>query len=564
MSAVDINAFSEGNDGPWSSFFLRVGTPQQYVRALVSTVSPETLVVSSGVGCSSAAFRTAQGQADVPSDCPSSRGLLFQANASSTWLDEGLYGINDGRVGLEANLGYTQAAEFGLETLGTGLLSGSSGGPALPNQTVAIIGTASPFYLGILGLGTQPVNFTTLGNVSAPSYFTSLKTQGYIPSLSWSYTAGAIYRLREVYGQLIFGGYDASRFVENDVVFTMAGDVTRDLVVALQSITYSGGSSGESQSLLATPVNIFIDSTDPFLWLPADACAAFEAAFGLELDVDTGLYLVNSTHHTTLLGTDAQVALQLSDVLQGGATVTVVLPYQAFDLQVSSPLVANGTSYYFPLKKAANSTQYTLGRTFLQEAYLSTDYERGVFNVSQCAWVEGAASTIVPIAPLASTGTSGGTSPTSSGVPSQPSSSTSTKSHSLGAGVIAVVVVGVVAALGLALGVWALWRRQLRKKTAAAVLAALASRNGGQEQPPDTADKKVLDDETAWAIELGDGLDDALSSRSPRPNPEPRSMSVRHSELSADTAIYQMSDSGTTDGMHVERFNIPSVIHEIM
>lgn len=185
---------SEGNDGPWSSFDLRVGTPQQYVRALVSTASPETLVVFSSGGCSSGAFRTAQGQADVPTNCPSSRGLLFQANASSTWLDEGTFGINDGQVGLEVNLGYTQTAEFGLETLGVGLLSGSSGGPALPNQTVAGIATASPFYLGIFGLGTQPVNYTHLGNVSAPSYFSSLKAQGYIPSLSWSYTAGAIYR----------------------------------------------------------------------------------------------------------------------------------------------------------------------------------------------------------------------------------------------------------------------------------------------------------------------------------------------------------------------------------
>lgn len=148
----------------------------------------------------------------------------------------------------------------------------------------------------------------------------------------------------------------------------MADDVSRDLVVALQAVTYTGGSSGVTQSLLSAPINIFVDSTDPFLWLPADACTAFETAFGLELDADTGLYQVNSTHRATLLSGDAQVSLQHSDVLEGGASVTIVLPYQAFDQQVSSPLVANGTSYYFPLKKAANDTQYTLGRTFLQEA----------------------------------------------------------------------------------------------------------------------------------------------------------------------------------------------------
>ena len=465
----------------------------------MSTASPETLFVASGVGCSSGAFRTADGQqADVPDNCATSRGLAFQPDKSSTWLDEGIFGINDGEVGLEANLGYKQTAEFGLETLGAGLVSGSTGGPSLTNQTVAMIGTASPFYLGIFGLGTQPVNYTTLGNYSAPSYFTSLKTQGFIPSLSWSYTAGAIYRLKKVYGQLIFGGYDTSRFVENDVSFTMADDISRDLVVALQSITYSGGSRGESQSLLSEPINIFIDSTDPFLWLPADACAAFETAFGLELDTDSGLYLINSSHHATLLSTDAQVSLQLSDVLEGGATVTIVLPYDAFDLEAASPMLANGTSYYFPLKQAANETQYTLGRTFLQEAYLSVDYERGVFNVSQCSWVEGSVSTIVPIMSTSASDEAPSASPTTDTAsrPSQSSSTSDATSHGLSGGAIAGIVIGIVVALAVvAVGVWALLRKRSQDK--------------GQKQPEETAAKKEGPPEegtTGGAAELDVGV----------------------------------------------------------
>lgn len=145
----------------------------------------------------------------------------------------------------------------------------------------------------------------------------------------------------------------------------MAGDTTRDLVVALQAISYSGSSQ---TSLLDNPINIFIDSTDPLLWLPSSACEAFESAFGLTLDNVTGLYLVNDTHHFELLSSAAEVSFQLSDVLDGGETVTIVLPYRAFDLKAENPLVKN-SSYYFPLKRAANESQYTLGRTFLQEAY---------------------------------------------------------------------------------------------------------------------------------------------------------------------------------------------------
>jgi len=144
----------------------------------------------------------------------------------------------------------------------------------------------------------------------------------------------------------------------------MADDITRDLVVYLQSISYSGSTSA---TLLSEPILIFIDSTDPNLWLPDSVCDAFEQAFGLVLDSQSGLYLVNDTHNTELLNSNAQVTFRLSDVASGGNTVTITLPYGAFALTAKAPLVDN-SSYYFPLKRAANSTQYTLGRAFLQEA----------------------------------------------------------------------------------------------------------------------------------------------------------------------------------------------------
>ncbi len=150
--------------------------------------------------------------------------------------------------------------------------------------------------------------------------------------------------------------------------FTMADDITRDLVVFLQSISYSGSSSA---TLLSNAIDIFIDSTDPNIWLPGEACDAFEKAFGLTLDSKSGLYIVNETYHNTLLGSHAQVSFRLSDVKSGGDTVTITLPYAAFDLTAEYPLVDN-SSYYFPLKRANSSTQYTLGRTFLQEACVTS------------------------------------------------------------------------------------------------------------------------------------------------------------------------------------------------
>ncbi|KAI1266371.1 acid protease [Xylariaceae sp. FL1019] len=445
-SAVVISPsqYFEGNDGPWSTFDLRVGENNQDIRVIVSTASPESFVVLSEYGCLSAVFPDG-----VPDDCAVSRGNLFNHNDSSTWNAVGDYGINQDGVGLEANLGYAANVTFALETLGLGLT-----GPILDNQTVAGVAYPEPFYLGMFGLNNQPVNFSTLGNYSAPSFITTLKNQGQIPSLSWSYTAGAKYRLKQVYGQLIFSGYDTSRFTENSASFTMADDYTRDLVVSLQSISYSGSTTSV---LLSDSIDIFIDSTDPNLWLPDDVCDAFEQAFGLTIDDTSGLYLVNDTHHATLQNTNAQVSFRLSDVTSGGSSVTITLPYDAFDLQAEAPLV-NDTSYYFPLKRAANSTQYTLGRTFLQEAYLSADYERGVFNVSACTWQEGAESTIVTIP--ANDGSDSSDSSGSSG-----SDSSHKSSSGLGGGAIAGIVIGSIAGALLIGAIILICLRRQRKKS---------------------------------------------------------------------------------------------------
>lgn len=170
--------------------------------------------------------------------------------------------------------------------------------------------------------------------------------------------------LKQVYGQLIFSGYDSSRFSENTVSFSLAEDLTRDIVVGLQSISYSGS---QSRTLLSNAIDIYIDSTDPHLWLPEDVCDKFEEAFGLKIDENSGLYLINETHRDDLRNSDAEVTFRLSDDKNGGDTVSITLPYAAFDLKVKSPLVEE-ESYYFPLKRAANATQYTLGRVFLQEA----------------------------------------------------------------------------------------------------------------------------------------------------------------------------------------------------
>jgi hypothetical protein len=135
---------------------------------------------------------------------------------------------------------------------------------------------------------------------------------------------------------------------------------------------------------MSDPISVYFDSTIPYIYLPSHICTKFETAFGLNWDNAIEVYLINDTMHTSLQSLNPNITFTLSGT--SGQALDIVLPYKTFDLTASFPVIQNGTVNYFPLKRAANNTQYTLGRTFLQEAYLIADYDRSEFTIAPCVW----------------------------------------------------------------------------------------------------------------------------------------------------------------------------------
>jgi len=127
------------------------------------------------------------------SNCPQLRGALVNVNSSSTWRDQGIWAL-----GLEINLpdyvGNYDNGDYGLDTMGVGLPGSSE--PFLDHAVVAAIATKD-YYLGYLGVTSHPINFTQFDDPH-PSFLSTLKTRGQIPSLSYGYTAGAQYRKDEI------------------------------------------------------------------------------------------------------------------------------------------------------------------------------------------------------------------------------------------------------------------------------------------------------------------------------------------------------------------------------
>jgi hypothetical protein len=219
--------------------------------------------------------------------------------------------------------------------------------------------------LGVFGLGPQPTNFSDY-NDPKPSYMWSLKNQSLIPSLSFGYSAGAPYRNKGVLGSLTLGGYDASKFEPNNFSFTFGPDTSAPLMVGLQSIQ-GGDTLNGVVSLLPNGILSLLDSTVPEIWLPDEACAMFETSFGIIYDPHTDRYLVNDSIHSKLQSLNPTLTFQLGNEAYGGGSINIILPYSAFDLQANYPIYPNATNY-FPLRRAANDSQYVIGRTFLQES----------------------------------------------------------------------------------------------------------------------------------------------------------------------------------------------------
>ncbi|RMY39620.1 hypothetical protein D0866_01810 [Hortaea werneckii] len=439
----------DGDDGSWSSFLIEVGNPPQSFRVLPSTSVSE--------GC--------QGIMSDVSDCGDRRGvntindtasLGFQTNVSSTWESIGIY-----KLEAEQTLfGKDNDALYGLDTVSINLMdsSGQNSTSKIDSQTVAGFATGD-FWLGSLGLGSAQANFTT-ENGNIPSLITSLKSKNLTGSASFGYAAGASYASPADYGSLVLGGYDKARSQGSNLTIPLGGPNNQTLGVGVVNILAENTANG-TVSLWRDPSPLIatIDSTVSQLWLPQSVCDLFASTFSLDFDNTTGLYLVNDTTHQQLLRSNPSISFMIGPNTTETSTsaaadnLNIVLPYAAFDLQADIPLY-NSSTNYFPIRVAANESQFTLGRTFLQEAYLFVDWERQNMTISQMAHQNETAE-IVPVEPysLHSDGGEG--------------------ESGLGTGAIVGIAIGASAAIVLAVGflVFFILRSQRRRKRAATALA---------------------------------------------------------------------------------------------
>ncbi|KAI0525762.1 aspartic peptidase domain-containing protein [Xylaria bambusicola] len=372
-----------GIDGNWSSTTLFVGEPAQEVDVVVSTSLSEIWVVENS-GCASPL-------------CNDARGGVFDRNASTSWSPMGLWQLGLKAIGIHANGDYAKETVVVYDSVRRWQTS-------FDKLLVAGINDTSA-YTGFFGLGITEGNF---GGVVAQGPITSLVQQsGTIPSHSYGYTPGAYYAgANGVPMSLTLGGYDANRFEPHDTRFSL-NSTTRQPQVLVRAITASVSDveqaptewSTASMPLLSynESVTAMIDSSTPYLWLPSHVCDRFASALNLTWNETLGLYVFSNNDvldsYRSAPGLSFTFTFSSADNTGnfGAPTnmtgiVNITVSANAFIQSLQYPFM-NHIDYgapaipYFPLKRAENSSQLTIGRSFLQEAYMITNYETSTFSI---------------------------------------------------------------------------------------------------------------------------------------------------------------------------------------
>ncbi|KAI1113162.1 aspartic peptidase domain-containing protein [Nemania sp. NC0429] len=423
-----------GIDGNWSSMTLFVGDPAQELDVIVSTSISEVWLVENS-GCGSPL-------------CDDARGGVFNRSASDSWSPMGLWQLGLKTIGIRANGDYAMETVVVYDSVQRRQTSLNKLLVAGINDTAA--------YTGFFGLGITDGNF---GGVVAQGPVASLVQQsGLIPSHSYGYTPGAYYAgERGVPMSLTLGGYDSNRFEPHDVQFSLNA-TTRQPQVLVRAITVSVSDLAQAPTEWSAPslpllsfnesITAVIDSSTPYLWLPPAICDRFASTLNLTWNETLGLYIFSSNENLIRYRSTPDLSFTFTfsspddrddfgSPLDMPGIVNITVSSNAFIQSLQYPfenLIDYGAQAvpYFPLKRAEKGSQLIIGRSFMQEAYIVTNYETSVFSIHKA---------LFPLNPLKDTSIQTIAASSNSPYPGPPIEKNET--HNITQGQIAGVAIGV-------------------------------------------------------------------------------------------------------------------------
>ena len=219
---------------------------------------------------------------------------------------------------------------------------------------------------------------------------------------------------------LTLGGYDALRFLPHNTKFIL--DPRNQLPsVRIRGITAQVSGSDKAPSnwtstskelvVMDDDLTALIDTSTPYLWLPTEICDRFAAALNLTWREDLGVYVFADGAQFTQYREDESLSFTFTvssydntdnfgQPLNVPGAVNITIPSAAFAHILRYPYrsaikhMESGIPY-FPLARSSpetNGNQLIIGRSFMQEAYIITNYEKTEFSLHQALFPENSAT----------------------------------------------------------------------------------------------------------------------------------------------------------------------------
>ncbi|KAI2472726.1 acid protease [Annulohypoxylon bovei var. microspora] len=269
------------------------------------------------------------------------------------------------------------------------------GGATIANVSLALVnesymaypnGQWYPLTVGCLGIGAPSTVNQSFSNSYGPSINASL-----IPGYLWAHntTASNSFGMHigsanpKMPGSFYFGGYDQNRIVGD--VLSYQDDYTKDITLKDISIKVIDGSSpwefeslggllsSGNSSITSGGLQVSVDGCSPYLSLPKSTCDAVAKNLPVTYNEGLGLYYwnTNDPKYTQIVNS----ASVLEFVFSGDSNtknVSISVPFRHLNLTLSAPLVEQ-PAQYFPCYTGP-SKGYTLGRAFLQDAFVGANW----------------------------------------------------------------------------------------------------------------------------------------------------------------------------------------------
>jgi LPXTG-motif cell wall-anchored protein len=219
-----------------------------------------------------------------------------------------------------------------------------------------------------------------------------------IPSRSWGMHIGSATLNQKL--SLVFGGYDSSRLVSDAFAYDSKGKLQVKLMDVAMGVAEGkppiddlklGGKLGSNGNF-----NLMIDPQVPYMYLPSAVCQSMVQGLPVNYDDELGLYIWDAKDSSYETIVNSPLYLDFQFEAMGTSNNSIKLPMKLFDLMLESPIKAQNTPY-FPCRHTVDKSKYTLGRAFLQGAFIGMNWDEGKFWMGQAPGPSSGSSVITTI-----------------------------------------------------------------------------------------------------------------------------------------------------------------------